>query len=378
MKYKIIDTDSDLEEIAVTLEKEKVIAVDLEADSMFHFKEKVCLIQIATKKENLIIDPLKINDLSSMKSLFCNSGIKKIFHGADYDVRSLYRDFAIEINNIFDTQLACMFLGINKTGLDCVLKSRFNVSVDKKYQKKDWSQRPLPDEMIEYAAMDTKYLVMLAEILEKELKIKNRLFWVNEECEYLSKVRHCPGNNMPLYRKVKGFRRLNYSSIAVLEKLLRFRVLAAKKKDRPLFKILSTNSLKQISTEKPSDIEALKKMKVLSNKQISMYGKTIINLINQAMAEPEQRVSMYSNPSPSPSPFSAPDPKLIKTLKKWRDDRAGEMQIAPGLFCNNALLNSIAIQHPKSIDSLAQIKDIKQWRLKTFGEEILLQIKQRN
>lgn len=376
MKYKIIDTDSDLEEIAVTLEKEKVIAVDLEADSMFHFKEKVCLIQIATKKENLIIDPLKINDLSSIKSLFYNSGIKKVFHGADYDIRSLYRDFAIEINNIFDTQLACMFLGINKTGLDCVLKSRFNVSVDKKYQKKDWSQRPLPGEMIEYAAMDTKYLVMLAEILEKELKIKNRLFWVNEECEYLSKVRHCPGNNIPLYLKVKGFRRLNDSSIAVLEKLLRFRVQAAKKKDRPLFKILSTNSLKQIATEKPSDMEVLKKMKVLSSKQISMYGNTIINLINQAMAEPEQSVSMYNNPPPYP--FTAPDPKLIKALKKWRDDKAGKMRMAPGLFCNNALLNAIAIQNPKSIDSLAQIKGIKKWRLKTFGEEILLQIKQRN
>ena len=95
--YQLIETLLELENILDLFKKEKIIAVDLEADSMYHFKEKVCLIQMATPEINVVIDPLKIHDLSPLRSLFGNPGIKKVFHGADYDVRSLYRDF--KINN---------------------------------------------------------------------------------------------------------------------------------------------------------------------------------------------------------------------------------------------------------------------------------------
>ncbi|MCG2759569.1 MAG: ribonuclease D [Desulfobacteraceae bacterium] len=178
-KYKPINTKTDLEKITRDLKKEKSIAVDVEADSMYHFKEKVCLIQLATKKEYFVIDPLQFQDLSSLNILFSNSDIKKIFHGADFDVRSLYRDFNIKIKNLFDTQIACMFLGIRETSLDAVLKKRFKISLNKKYRKKDWAKRPLPEDMIEYAVKDTIYLIKLAGILEKELKKIDRIPWVS-------------------------------------------------------------------------------------------------------------------------------------------------------------------------------------------------------
>jgi len=160
--YQLIETLSELKTVADLFKKEKAIAIDLEADSMYHFKEKVCLVQMATHDINVVIDPLKIYDLSPLKPLFENRGIKKIFHGADYDVRSLYRDFKININNLFDTQLACMFLGIRETGLEAVVKKWFKVGLDKKYQRKDWSKRPLPWDMMAYAAKDTLYLLPLA------------------------------------------------------------------------------------------------------------------------------------------------------------------------------------------------------------------------
>jgi len=140
--YQFIEIGSELEKIARSFEKEKIIAVDLESDSMYHFKEKVCLIQMATKRNSILIDPLQIRNLSSLKPFFSNQNIKKIFHGADYDIRSLYRDFKIKVNNLFDTELACRFLGIKETGLEAVLKNFFRISLNKKYQKKDWSIRP--------------------------------------------------------------------------------------------------------------------------------------------------------------------------------------------------------------------------------------------
>jgi len=155
--YSIIDSVGRLARLVGKLEKETTIGVDLEADSMYHFQEKVCLIQMATDSINVVIDPLVIKDLSALKPIFKRRDIQKIFHGADYDVRSLYRDFEIDINNLFDTELACRFLGVPETGLEAVLKNKFAITLDKKYQRKDWSRRPLPREMVDYAAEDARY-----------------------------------------------------------------------------------------------------------------------------------------------------------------------------------------------------------------------------
>jgi len=151
--------------------------VDLEADSFYHYFEKVCLIQIATESASYVIDPLALKDLSALHPVFSDPRIRKVFHGADYDIRSLYRDFRIEVENLFDTQSASKFLGLRESGLEALLRSRFHVELNKKYQRADWSQRPLSLEMVEYAAMDTMYLIPLARMLEKELEEKSRLSW---------------------------------------------------------------------------------------------------------------------------------------------------------------------------------------------------------
>ena len=101
--YKFINTRNELEDFVGTIKNEKAVGVDLEADSMYHFKEKVCLIQMAAPKINVLIDPLAVKDLSLLKPIFKRRDICKIFHGADYDVRSLYRDFRITIDNLFDS-----------------------------------------------------------------------------------------------------------------------------------------------------------------------------------------------------------------------------------------------------------------------------------
>ena len=368
LNYQIVDTISGLEDFARSLEKEKIAAVDLEADSMFHFKEKVCLVQIATKRINVIIDTLQIKDLSSLKPFFANRDIKKIFHGADYDVRSLYRDFRIKINNLFDTQLACMFLGLNGTGLDAVIQQRFNIKLDKRFQKKDWSKRPLPDEMIEYAAGDAIYLFPLAKILEKELAEKGRLSWVYEECAILSKVRPPALNNNPLYLKFKGAGRLNRRCLAVLESLLLFRRKIAKKKDRPLFKIFSNASMMKIAIKKPVNLKELEKIKALSARQIDMHGNALIKTINSALEIPEKDLPVYPR---GKAPVIKPEViERTVALKAWRDKKAKALEIDPALLLNKALMNTIAVQNPLDTNDLKEMKGMKNWQKNEFGKDI--------
>ncbi len=367
--YKVINTKAGLKDAVRVLGKEKILAVDLEADSMFHFRDKVCLIQIAAKKINYLIDPLLIDSLSSLKPLFSDRNIKKIFHGADYDVRSLCRDFNIKIINLFDTELASRFMGERETALNTVLNKRFDIILDKKFQKKDWSQRPLPEEMLEYAAKDTRYLFMLTKSLEKELREKKRLSWVKEECELLSRVRHTPDNGKPLFLKFKGAGRLDRKRLAILEAMLEFRMKIAEKKDRPLFKIISNSALKKITMERPTSLKQLESLGALSKTQLSMYGRGLMKEIKKALQLPDEKLPVY--PKKRRPALKAEVARRIKKLKAWRDKQAAVFDLEPSLLFNKAELGIIASANPKGIKNLERIETLRRWQVREFGRDII-------
>jgi len=373
METRIIDNTVDFERTVKFLEKEKTVAVDLEADSMYHYKEKVCLIQMAAENLSFVIDPLAIKDLAPLKPIFSNPAIRKIFHGADYDVRSLYRDFKIRINNLFDTELACRFLGIKETGLQSVLKTFFNVNVDKKYQKKDWSKRPLPKEMMAYAANDVIYLLPLARLLIQKLEQKNRMTWVLEECEDLSNVRPVLSNEGPLFMKFKGAGRLKSRSLAVLEALLQLRKRIAEKKDRPLFKIIGNESVMKITTARPVTLRRLKSTKALSGRQISMYGSDLIKVVTNALKIPENELPVFHSVKPPVLPNGVP--AKIKALKSWRASKANALDIDPGILCNNALITAIAVKNHRDENFLVTVKGMKNWQKQVLGMEIIKLLK---
>lgn len=366
--YKIIDTKTALADLAQQLQKQKMIGVDMEADSLYHFKEKVCLIQIATEDSNIVIDPLKIKDLSALKPVFKNDHVQKVFHGADYDIRSLYRDFKISVNNLFDTQLACRFLGMGETSLEAVLKNGFNVRLNKKYQRKDWSQRPLPEAMIAYATEDARYLIPLATDLTSKLAKKARLGWVVEECEYLSKVRPVSNDSQALFICFKGAGKLDQRSLSILEALLQFRKNIARKKDRPLFKVIQNKSLLDLADERPRTLKQLEQTQTLSANQIKMYGQGLLNAIQAAIKLPAEDLPTYPRKK---APAVKPDVgKRVKALRDWRDHQAHRLKVDPPLLFTNALISTIAVKSPDNFKALSKINELKNWQKKEFGKDI--------
>ena len=374
LTYKMINSPRKLENFVSTIENEKAVGVDLEADSMYHFKEKVCLVQMAAANVNVVIDPLIVKDLSPLKPIFESRDICKIFHGADYDVRSLYRDFGITIHNLFDTELACRFLGFPESGLEAVLKKKFAVTLDKRFQRKDWSKRPLSPDMIAYAAEDARYLLPLAQSLKAELDEKNRLGWVYEECEYLSRVRPITTNDQPLYMNFKGAGKLDPRSLAVLEALLGFRRQVARRKDKPLFRIFGNRSLVELAGKKPLDLKQLEKTGALSARQISMYGREVLTAIQGAMKLPAEALPVYLRKKGPRVPLKVAG--RIKALRNWRDKQVQKLAIDPALICTKALISSIALQRPLKLSELAAIKEMKNWQRKEFGKDIVNVLRQ--
>ena len=364
-----IATHSELDRFAARLGKQRIIGVDLEADSMYNFREKVCLIQIATQRTTAVIDPLQINNLAVLKPVFKRADILKVFHGADYDVRSLYRDFKININNLFDTELACRFLGFKETGLEAVLKKRYDVRLNKKYQRKDWSKRPLPQEMIAYAAKDVRYLIPLAKSLHQELKHKNRLSWVEEECRYLSKVRPANSDSGPLFVGFKGAGKLGPRGLAVLEELLQLRKKIAQKQDKPLFRIIGNKSLLMLAESRPQSINKILKTEALGAKQTDRYGKSIIAAVQKALRIPTRDLPKY--PRKSAPRVPAIVAKRVKELRSWRDRTAKDLKMDPAIICTKALISALAVQRPLTRRSLSKIKDLKSWQASEFGSDII-------
>ena len=367
--YQLITTSTELQQFARRIRNAKMLGVDLEADSMFHFQEKVCLVQMAANGENVVIDPLAVTDLSPLAPIFRNKKVCKVLHGSDYDIRSLYRDFSIEVNNLFDTQLASMFLGEKETSLGAVVQRRFGVAMDKRYQKKNWSQRPLPDGMIEYAASDALHLIPLAGMLMDELDAKGRLSWVQEECELLSGVRPIENGDEPLFLRFRGAGRLQRRNLAVLEGLLQYRRELAIRKDRPLFKVFSNQSLLTIAVELADSPPKMEKAGCLSAKQIRIYGKKLAGIVARAQAIPADKLPVY--PRHRRPVVSPKVPDRIKAIKEWRDRRAEQLELDPALLFNKALMTAIAVKKPANAHQLRKIDGIRKWQVNDFGKEIL-------
>jgi ribonuclease D len=316
-----------------------------------------------------VIDPLSVKNLSPLQSIFADKGVRKIFHGADYDVRSLYRDFKIRIENLFDTELACRFLGMERTSLEKVVFTYFGERLDKKYQKKDWSKRPLPEAMLEYAAKDARYLVPLAKIISRELRQKQRQAWVAEECELLSRVRPAEGMQSPLYLNFKGAGRLKPRNLALLEKLLRFRMQLAERLDKPLFKILGNRPLMVIAGKAPASLEALTKSQALSARQAERFGREIVGMARQIRQLPENELPAY--PKRKAVRRRAVVTQRINALKNWKEEKADRLELDPALILNKAQLFGIADANPPDMNTLRAENHLKKWQIREFGREIL-------
>jgi len=181
------------------LAREPRLAVDTEANSLHAYREQVCLIQFSTPQTDYLVDPLSLDDLTHLAPLFSDQGIEIIFHAAEYDVLGLQRDFDFSFSNLFDTMLAARTLGYKQVGLGRLLADKFNVDVDKHNQKADWGQRPLTPGLIDYARLDTHYLIALRDILEAELREKGRWELAQEDF-----ARSCFVNNGNGHRPLRG------------------------------------------------------------------------------------------------------------------------------------------------------------------------------
>ncbi len=258
--YKSITTSTDLEKFVNEAMTHPWVGIDIEGNGFFRYPERVCLIQISLGDMPYIIDPLAIDNMDPLGFLLNDMDVVKILHSGDYDIRSLNRDYGFTFKNIFDTSISAAFLGSPKLGLDAILKEYMNVIVskDKNLQRSDWTNRPLSNEAIKYAADDVRYLGQARKVMTQQLEKRNRYSWVQEEFDRLSKIKFEIKDENQAFLNLKGSNILTEKELPLLKRLYDLREDEAIGKDRPPFKIVSDSVLVSIAKDPKTDYVKIK------------------------------------------------------------------------------------------------------------------------
>ena len=169
MQYEYIETSEQLAKLVRRLAAEPLLGVDTEAAGYHRYLDRISLLQVSSRSENFLVDPLAIDDLSPLGSLLADRAIEKVFHDADYDLRILDRDLSVTVVGLFDTQIAAAFLGERALGLGALVERFLGPTLPKAFQRADWAARPLSEGMKDYAATDTAYLPQLRDALRERL-----------------------------------------------------------------------------------------------------------------------------------------------------------------------------------------------------------------
>jgi ribonuclease D len=362
---RLIETEAELRSVVNKFKAQPKIAMDTESNSLFAYQEQVCLIQISIPQEDYLIDTLHVNDLQSLRSIMRNPKIEKIFHAAEYDLICLKRDFDFEIRNIFDTRVAMRTLGYARTGLGNVLEDQFNVKVNKKWQRADWGQRPLPAELLDYARLDTHYLLPLRDRLAQLLEQAGRWDEAREEWERVSRIEPSDANfNPDRFWKINGARKLNPAQSAVLRELYLFREEQAQNLDRPPFKVFSDQTMLDIARELPEDDETLGTLQGMTSGQMRRYAVGLLEAIKRGLGStPPQR--------PKTEHIKQPVAHRYKKLHSWRKNKAEQRKVESDVILPRDVVWDISRGNPQDLDQLHQIMEPLDWRFQTYGEEIL-------
>lgn len=368
----LIDDARGLADLARKLESERDIAIDTEADSFFSYREKVCLIQVTAGDEDFIVDPLSGIDLAPIGEVLADPERRKIFHDGEYDVLIMKRDYGFSFANLYDTRVAAATLGSEAPGLASVLKEHFGVELDKSMQRSDWGKRPLTPKQIDYARLDTHFLIPLMEILDEKLVEADRRMVLDGECRRLERL--VPPDNSfdpDEWVRVKGARNLSPRERAILKELFCLREDLARDADQPRFRIINNQTLVALATVKPKTESQLVAVHGFSPRQARKFGDRVL----EAIARGREAKALTKLPKLPPKDgtggLSEEEVELHERLKGWRKAQAGEMGFDASLLLNRHVLLQIARTRPSGRDQLEALDGIWEWQLERYADPLL-------
>ncbi len=344
----------------------KEIALDTEGASFHRFLDRIYLLQISTRDRSAIIDPLPIGSPAKLGDLLQSKVVEVVFHDADYDLRLLHQDYGWHVTSIFDTRIASQLLGIKSFGLAALLEQYFDVKLDKKHQRADWSMRPLSPDMLEYAAQDTRFLLQLKDHMKGELDRRGRLHWAKEEFARLEGTRWEAEESVEGFLRLKGARDLSRRELAVLREVANWRDTVAAQLDRATFRVMGNEVLFELARTTPRSVSELAAIKGMPKGILDRAGSDIVAAVRRGNEVPEAELPKFPKGQRWNKDRDFDD--RVARLKSVRDAAATRLELDPGVLCSRERLENIARSGAKSVEELAAVPDLRRWQIEEMGE----------
>ncbi|MDX1674799.1 MAG: HRDC domain-containing protein, partial [Longimicrobiales bacterium] len=313
---------------------------------------------------------LALGSLNPVAELFADPAVETIFHDADFDLRLLDRDFGVYVRGLFDTKIAARFAGIRSFGLGSLLEDELGIKLKKKYQRADWAKRPLPQEMLQYAAYDTKYLPRLRDHLRDRLVDMGRLAWAEEEFRIAEQTGWEPGDDGPGYLQLKRTRDLGRRSLAALREIYEWRESVARERDLASFRVLNNDELVAVAREMPGSPAELESVGRLSRGNARRWGSDLLAGVERARSLNESELP--ERPERERRPPRDPEvEQRVDRLKPVRDQAAKRLELDKGFLMPRSQLEDIARARPSSLEELAAVDGVRQWQVDALGQGLI-------
>lgn len=360
-----LDTPDTVDAFLSSIAKTPILALDTEGASFHRFVDRIYLLQLTTRERTAVIDPLPIGSPALLGELLENPAVEVVFHDADYDLRLLHQDYGWHVRNIFDTRIAAQLLGIKAFGLAALLERYFGVKLDKKFQRADWSLRPLTQGMLDYAALDTIHLLELRDRMKHDLEKADRWDWAREEFALLEGTRWPEEDPANSFLRIKGARDLNRRELAVLRELVPWRDAIARQMDRATFRVIGNEQLLDIARQQPASRDTLAAIKGMPRGLLESRGAEVLDAVRRGLAVPESGLPRF----PKAQRWDR-DPDFdarVNALKTVRDAVATKLDLDPGVLCSRDRMEAVARRNPVSLDELEEIPELRRWQRGQLG-----------
>jgi ribonuclease D len=364
-----LDTSSTVDAFLTSIANERILALDTEGASFHRFVDRIYLLQLSTREHTAIIDPMPIGTPALLGKLLEGRDVEVVFHDADYDLRLLQQDYRWHVRNIFDTRVAAQLLGIRAFGLAALLERYFGVKLDKKHQRADWSMRPLPQGMLDYAAQDTIHLLELRDRLKHDLEHAGRWDWAREEFSLLEGTKWGDDDSANAFLRIKGARDLTRRELAILRELVPWRDAIARQLDRATFRVIGNEQLLDIARQQLVTRDVLAAIKGMPRSLLDSRGGELLEAIKRGLAVLDADLPRF----PKAARWDR-DPDFdvrVSALKTVRDEAATRLDLDPGVLCARDRLEAVARKNPRNRDELETIVELRQWQRVVLGESFL-------
>jgi ribonuclease D len=272
MTYQLITSSSALAAFCAQAASTDLLAVDTEFVRQTTLSPKLGLIQLFDGKQLALVDPLAIDDWSSLQQLFANPAVCKVVHSCNEDLEALATKNLLPILPLIDTQLAAELAGWGGSqGYAKLVQRVCAIELDKSESRTDWIARPLS---------------ALHQALKTELIAKDQYELLLAEGEHLIARRSF---GLPLsfrHLELKNSNLLTPRELAILRELVIWRQDYAQQHDMALGFIFKDHHLLDIAKRRPGSLESMFNIPELPGREVRRHGKTVLALIEQAKALP--------------------------------------------------------------------------------------------